>query len=320
MHACGCGCRQGLLQLADLFVRASLGHFHLLCKAGFFGEVGVHNKSNLQELSWVGLFRLQADFRVQISFRKQWKWCWNAFWVWFFTFRDSNFNPVPSMHYVYHLYRGCINTRCVCNVFRFLVEQGCIPPLCDLLTVMDSKIVQVALNGLENILRLGEQDSKFNNSVNPYSVMIEECYGGLQQFFLCCVYLLLSVFDPRLVLLHVEGKSALFAFMYKSAVVLLQNLLGWAKCSSLVNRHENCVSLSNFPRREAGDVWCLPPVWNLRAVIWFHLAISSLVLLPSPVTLSVLSFSACWPFLLNFFQKILQYFSLRDRLFCVAPV
>ena len=37
-------------------------------------------------------------------------------------------------------------------------------------------------------------------------------------------------------------------------------------------------------------------------------------------TLSVLSFSACWPFPLNFFQKILQYFSLRDRLFCMAPV
>ena len=73
-------------------------------------------------------------------------------------------------------------------------------------------------------------------------------------------------------------------------------------------------------RREAGDVWCLPPVWNLRAVIWFHFAISSLALLPSPVTLSVLSFSACWPFLLNFFRKILQYFSLRDRLFCMAPV
>ena len=36
-----------------------------------------------------------------------------------------------------------------------------------------------------------------------------------------------------------------------------------------------------------------------------------LVLLPSPVTLSVLSFSACWPFLLNFFQKILQYFFVK---------
>ncbi len=59
----------------------------------------------------------------------------------------------------------------------------------------------------------------------------------------------------------------------------------------------------SYPRREAGDVWCLPPVWNLRAVIWFHFAIPSLVLLPSPVTLSVLSFSACWPFLLNFFPR-----------------
>ena len=79
---------------------------------------------------------------------------------------------------------------------------------------------------------------------------------------------------------------------------------------------------ADIPRREAGDVWRLPPVWNLRAVIWFHFAISSLVLLP---TLSVLSFSACWPFLLNFFKKILQYFSLRDffiffYFFCMTPV
>ena len=66
------------------------------------------------------------------------------------------------------------------------------------------------------------------------------------------------------------------------------------------------------------------PVWNLRAVICFHFTISSIVLLPSPVTLSVLSsfflLPAGWSLLLNFFQKILQYFSLRDRLFCMAPV
>ena len=30
--------------------------------------------------------------------------------------------------------------------------------------------------------------------------------------------------------------------------------------------------------------------------------------------------SAIWPILLNFFQKIPQYFWLRERLFCVAPV
>ena len=23
------------------------------------------------------------------------EWCWDAFWVWFFTFQDSNINPIP---------------------------------------------------------------------------------------------------------------------------------------------------------------------------------------------------------------------------------
>ncbi|XP_030075484.1 importin subunit alpha-7 [Microcaecilia unicolor] len=61
---------------------------------------------------------------------------------------------------------------------RYLVNLGCIKPLCDLLTVMDSKIVHVALNGLENILRLGEQEAKQTGSgVNPYCALIEEAYG-----------------------------------------------------------------------------------------------------------------------------------------------
>lgn len=60
---------------------------------------------------------------------------------------------------------------------RYLVNLGCIGPLCDLLTVMDTKIIQVALNGLENILRLGEQESKTHGGNNPYAVLIEECYG-----------------------------------------------------------------------------------------------------------------------------------------------
>jgi len=42
---------------------------------------------------------------------------------------------------------------------------------------MDSKIVAVALNGLENILRLGDQQAKASNGTNPYAVLIEECYG-----------------------------------------------------------------------------------------------------------------------------------------------
>ena len=43
---------------------------------------------------------------------------------------------------------------------------------------MDSKIVQVALSGLENILRLGQQEaSKSRAGPNPYAILIEECYG-----------------------------------------------------------------------------------------------------------------------------------------------
>lgn len=57
--------------------------------------------------------------------------------------------------------------------------QGCIPPLCELLTVMDAKVVQVALNGLENLLRVGEQDARASGAggVNAVAVLIEECYG-----------------------------------------------------------------------------------------------------------------------------------------------
>lgn len=75
---------------------------------------------------------------------------------------------------------------------RYLVLQGCIPPLCELMTVMDAKIIQVALNGLENILRLGEQDSSMHNGVNPYAVVIEECYGMLI-IFLYFYYFQLNV-------------------------------------------------------------------------------------------------------------------------------
>ncbi len=39
---------------------------------------------------------------------------------------------------------------------------------------MDTKIVHVALNGLENILKVGEKD---HGVPNPYAVEIEECYG-----------------------------------------------------------------------------------------------------------------------------------------------
>ena len=49
--------------------------------------------------------------------------------------------------------------------------------MCELLNVMDVKIIQVALTGLENILRLGLQESKACGGNNTYAIIIEECYG-----------------------------------------------------------------------------------------------------------------------------------------------
>ncbi|CAF1024080.1 unnamed protein product [Rotaria sp. Silwood1] len=60
---------------------------------------------------------------------------------------------------------------------KYIIEQGVIPPLCELLSVIDAKIIQVALNGLDNILKIGVIESKQTNGQNPYAVMIEECYG-----------------------------------------------------------------------------------------------------------------------------------------------
>lgn len=60
---------------------------------------------------------------------------------------------------------------------KYLVHLGCIPPMCEFLTVSDSDIVQVALNALENILKAGE---KFVTRPNPYAMVIEEC-GGLDK-------------------------------------------------------------------------------------------------------------------------------------------
>ena len=64
-------------------------------------------------------------------------------------------------------------------------------------------------------------------------------------------------------------------------------------------------STVKVPRREAGDVWCYPPVWNLRAVIWFF---------------CLCHFSAHGPVSCLFFQKTLKYFSLMVKLFCMALV
>lgn len=62
---------------------------------------------------------------------------------------------------------------------RYMVQQGVIKPLCDLLKSMDNKIIQVALDGLDNILKIGEMDKDANGAgaFNQYAVYIEEAGG-----------------------------------------------------------------------------------------------------------------------------------------------
>ena len=62
---------------------------------------------------------------------------------------------------------------------RYLVQQGCIKPLCDLLTTPDNKTTQVALDAISNILKVGEQDrvSAGAGAVNQYAIDVEDAGG-----------------------------------------------------------------------------------------------------------------------------------------------
>lgn len=61
---------------------------------------------------------------------------------------------------------------------RYLVKENCIEPLCDLLVCPDPRIVTVCLEGLDNILKIGEAEKNIGNSeVNYYAQMIDEAEG-----------------------------------------------------------------------------------------------------------------------------------------------
>ncbi|AQK84441.1 Importin subunit alpha [Zea mays] len=61
---------------------------------------------------------------------------------------------------------------------KYLVAQGCIKPLCDLLVCPDPRIVTVCLEGLENILKVGEAEKNLGaGDVNVYAQMIDDAEG-----------------------------------------------------------------------------------------------------------------------------------------------
>ncbi|KAJ3669473.1 hypothetical protein LUZ60_011423 [Juncus effusus] len=62
---------------------------------------------------------------------------------------------------------------------KFLVTEGCIKPLCDLLVCPDPRIVTVCLEGLENILKIGEafKNMGLTGDVNQYAQLIDDAEG-----------------------------------------------------------------------------------------------------------------------------------------------
>lgn len=71
------------------------------------------------------------------------------------------------------------NNDIIYDCCRYLVSQGCIKPLCDLLVCPDPRIVTVCLEGLENILKVGEAEKNLGRSgdVNLYAQMIDDAEG-----------------------------------------------------------------------------------------------------------------------------------------------
>lgn len=59
------------------------------------------------------------------------------------------------------------------------MNQRCIKPLCDLLVCPDPRIVTVSLEGLENILKVGEAEKLAGNTgdVNYYAQLIDDAEG-----------------------------------------------------------------------------------------------------------------------------------------------
>ena len=78
---------------------------------------------------------------------------------------------------------------------RYIVERGCIPRLCDFLTISDVKIVKVALEAIDKILRVislqashellahflvlqvGQKDAAITGEANAYAAFVERCFG-----------------------------------------------------------------------------------------------------------------------------------------------
>jgi importin subunit alpha-6/7 len=63
------------------------------------------------------------------------------------------------------------------NQIRTIAAQGTLAGLCSLLSIHDAKVVMIALEGMENILRVGQFDANQGTGINQYREQIESCGG-----------------------------------------------------------------------------------------------------------------------------------------------
>ncbi|KAK0600441.1 hypothetical protein LWI29_015066 [Acer saccharum] len=105
---------------------------------------------------------------------------------------------------------------------KYLVSQGCIRPLCDLLICPDPRIVTVCLEGLENILKAGEADKSLGNTggVNVYAQMIDDAKGLEKIENLQSHDNNTEIYDKAVKILETYWLDVLFIFMTQMKVVL----------------------------------------------------------------------------------------------------
>ncbi|KAK7337678.1 hypothetical protein VNO77_18263 [Canavalia gladiata] len=83
---------------------------------------------------------------------------------------------------------------------KILAIQGCIQPLCDLLGCPDPKIVTCCLEGLENILFVGEAYKK-TEGVNIFAQMVHDC-GGQEKIEFLQTHESTEIFERSMMILE----------------------------------------------------------------------------------------------------------------------
>jgi len=61
---------------------------------------------------------------------------------------------------------------------EYLIQQGCIKPMCDLMATSEQRMIGVALDAVENMLKIGQQKQQLNNlPENPVVALVEQAEG-----------------------------------------------------------------------------------------------------------------------------------------------